>query len=257
MPDKLVFLPVIQNCDNGNKCGQRRKKRGPSLLPHHFHHDKHYVAGQFSRAARLPGSPAHMGAQSGKKFFFIARSRHFRKCRTDRRQRVRVTAGDANLCPLPRKPCGGAVLLLKQLAIAGLDSGEMLFKTAEIIFYARTREAGKNVIDTEEDMALSQIRQERSHIAAALLNLYMLLFRNVEDPYVRSRAARHAAGNFLTYKKPGVLKKSFGALDRIVIGQCEKIETAPPQLFVDLLWRAIAFTAKKGNDGGGAGARVV
>ena len=108
------------------------------------------------------------------------------------------------------------------------------------------------MIDAEQEAALGKVHEQCDEIVAALLEMKVLPLGNVVNADVNLRAAGHAAGELFAQEKIRQAAKFFGAFNRIMIGESEKIHAATAQLFINLERIAITFAAKFGKERSGA-----
>jgi hypothetical protein len=138
------------------------------------------------------------------------------------------------------------------VAIASLNRGKVFPEPGKVFAFARAGEIGEDVIDAEEKATLGKVHEQSNKIVAALLKVSVLALGDVVDPDVNLRSARHAAGELFAQEKIGQAAQFFGAFNRIVVGESEKIHAATLQQLIDLDWIAITFAAKLGKERGGA-----
>ena len=156
---------------------------------------------------------------------------------------MRVAAADADFSPVLGELRGLLIGAIEHVAILNFHGRKILLEPDEVFEFAAAGDAGKNVIDTEEEAALGEIHQQRDEIVAPLLQLYVLAFAHVVNADVHFRAGGHFAGEFFAHEKIGMLAQLFGAFDGIVIGEREKIHTAALQEGVNFFRIAITFAA--------------
>ena len=142
------------------------------------------------------------------------------------------------------------------MAVARFDSGEIIAKPGEIIAGALVRQAREHVVHAEEEAALGEIHEQRDEIIAALLKLVVMLFGDVENADMNFRAAGHETSKLLAHEEVGISAQCFGAFDRIVIRERDKIHTATMEQRIKKLRIAITFAAEIPNKGSATGTGV-
>jgi hypothetical protein len=75
------------------------------------------------------------------------------------------------------------------------------------------------VVDTEEELALREVHEERDKIAAAALNFEVIALRDAVDAKVRLGAAGHGNGYFFAEEKIGIFAESLRAIDGVMVGE--------------------------------------
>lgn len=238
-----VLVAIIPESDCRDQDRERREQRGPGFLAHHFVGDDENVAGQFRKAAGFAGDAAEASAESVEEFFFITRAGDFRVRRARGGQRVRVAAADTDFAPVLGELRGLLIGLLEHVAIANFHGRKIFLEPDEVFEFAASGDAGKNVIDAEEEAAFGEIHQQRDEIVAPLLELHVLALADVVNADVHFGAGRHFASEFFAHEKIGMLAQLLGAFDGIVIGEREKIHAAALQEGVNFLRIAITFAA--------------
>src|SRR5215472_8169047 len=170
---------------------------------------------------------------------------------------MRVAAADPDLSPAAGERRSVRVGALEHVAVVSLDGREIFLKPDEISELAAAGDARKDVIDTEENPALTQVHEQGDKVAAALLELDVLALMDVVNADVDLRTAGHPARQLFAEEEAGVAAQFFGAFDPVVVGQGEQTHSPPVQAGVNFLGVAIAFAAEFGDEGSGAGPRVI
>jgi len=189
-----AFVVIIPIGDDRNERGERREQGGPGFFAHHFIGDDEDVAREFAEAAGFTADAAQAGAQTCEKFFLVAGAGNFGVSGAGGRERVGVAAADGDFVPLLGELGGALIGAFEHVAIARFDGGKIFLEPGEIFALAASSDAGKNVIDAEEEAALGEVHEERDEIAAALLQLLVLAVGDVVHADVDFSAAGHFAG---------------------------------------------------------------
>ena len=182
-------------------------------------------------------------AQSIQIFGHASRARNTRMGQAQRGQRMGVAARHGRLIPAARQTPGGAVTGCQHLSVKRFDAGEMVFEKGKIRIGAGSRKAGKDMVDTEEQIFFTQVSDQGKQVAAAALEFHMMAVFDAVDAHVQLRPAGGGAGDFLAEKEVGIAAQLLSAIDGVVIRHSDQIHAPALQRFIDGARFVIALAA--------------
>src|SRR5215471_1804505 len=111
-----------------------------------------------------------------------------------------IAASKNRFPPIARQQGRGSIVAAWNLSIQYLQSRKEILEKAKVQAGAASRQAGENVVDTEENLPLAQIGRQRRDILAAPLELEMVPLVEAIDANMNLRAAGRRARHFLAQK---------------------------------------------------------
>ena len=105
------------------------------------------------------------------------------------------------------------------------------------------------MIDAEQQLAFTQIRDQRMEIRPSPLQFCVVSLFDIIDAHVEAGPARHYAGYLFAQKKVRVTAQRFGCVDRIVIRDGNQVHPAALERVINLQRIAVTLAADPSQHG--------